>query len=240
MLGMMPDVDVATAELWRKLGRRIGRKACHGAAHARQPEVAWLASGWDDFKAVCSALGVAAPAFYERSARMRMPDLGRVLDFGAGAGRLVPYLLEASDHVVAADACGALLDECPPGVLHAAITHPEDVRQLGEFETIISLHVLYSMTPDGVAETIRALCGQLAPGGKAVLDIPWTASDAYHEDPDPEGLPGGWWIHTSQMIRMAVMDAGCRVARAPVPTVTRTWEALARLTLWTIVERGDV
>jgi SAM-dependent methyltransferase len=237
---MMPDVDVATAELWRNLGRRIGRKSSHGAAHSRQPEVAWLASGWDDFKLVCSALGVAAPAFYERSARMRMPDLGRVLDFGAGAGRLEPYLLEASDDVVAVDACSALLDECPRGVFRQALTDPGDVALLGTFDTVISLHVLYSMTPDGVAETVRALCGVLAPGGKAALDLPWTAGEAYHEDPDPEGLPGGWWVHSSRTLREAADVAGCRVVKAPPPPAARSWDALARLSLWTIVRREDV
>lgn len=233
MLGMLPKADLAAARAWSKLGKQIGRRACHGSAHTVEPERAWLASGWDDFKAVCVALGAAAPAFYEQSGQMRVPDLGRVLDWGSGAGRLTPYLAEASDGLVCVDACPGLVAECAGDVTKVVMSDPANLPSLGMFDTIVSLHVLYSLTPGGMRETIGDLAAVLTPGGRMVLDIPWRPGPPVHADPDPVGLPGGWWVHTFVDIDEAAYDAGIGGENEPPPVgADPTWEDLAPLSLW--------
>jgi SAM-dependent methyltransferase len=223
---MLPAVDIATAEAWASLAAEIGRKTCHGAAHDPDP-AAWAVSGRADADAVVAAVG--------------RPEgqLGTVVDWGAGAGRVAHFMAWWSDQVFMADAAGGLLadarGEAGPGNLVAVQTlDPAEAAPQGGCDLVYSLHVLYSVTPEGVRATIEQLGGLLKVGGKLVLDIPWWYAEPYHKDPDPVGLPGGWWIHTGQTMMNGIDHLWLRTVPPPLSYTNGAprWSDLTELRLW--------
>lgn len=225
---MLPEEDLATAAAWVAVAERVGAKASHGAAHDPDPS-AWAAAGAADVEAVRAAL--------------KRPDgtFGVVVDWGAGAGRLTPHLAVQSEWVYAADACGSCLaglDEQYPNVGVSATDIPLLAAPVESADLVVSLHVLYSLTPAGVHETIRQLSYLLKPRGFLVLDIPWWLEDRpYHKDPAPVDLPGGWWIHVGMDIMSGWGDEHLWLETAPKPLRyeiggSPRWSDLAPLSLW--------
>lgn len=242
---MLTKVDHETALRWRKLGARIGRRACHGSAHV-ESEKAWEVSAYDDMKEICTALRVVAPGEIHDPdgsyVREWWPSLGRALDWGAGAGRLTPWLLVAADEVVNVDASPELLALGPQHERLRSIVCSDpttchiDDDGLG-FDLIVCIHVVYSMTPDGMMSTVESLARMLKPGGALVIDIPHVNRDrGIHHDPDPLGLPGGWWAHSGGLVLLSAMaDVGLVVERQPVALgPAPSWVDLAPLALWTL------
>jgi SAM-dependent methyltransferase len=220
---MLTREDLTTAERWRKLSYDIGWKACHGSAHEPVDAlVAWERSGWYDYLRLVDAVGVPRPVFFPSSGQLRHSDLGRVMDWGAGAGRLTPFVLDAAEEVVNVDASPHLLALGPTHKKLACIVASDPtemtVEGYGQFDLIFSIHVLYSLRPNGVAATIRALATLLKYEGRLVLDIAVKdGGGAHHEDPDPVGLPGGWWVHEARRVANAGDEAGLTLLRQPPP-----------------------
>ena len=215
---MLPETDLRTAAEWARLTAEIGPLASHGSAHVQDPQ-AWSDSGRRDYEAVSQALGQEPGPI--------------VLDWGCVAGRLVPRLSERAQWVFAADVAAPVELEDLGNVSVVQTDIPEICAPAASLDTVISLHVLYSFTPDGVREAIRQLATLLAPGGMLVADVPYRfARDPFHMEAD--GLPGGWWVHSAGTLMNGELGDGLWLARAPEPIREQCpqWEMLARLSLW--------
>lgn len=213
---MLTATDYMTTDRWATLTARIGRKASHGSAHAPNPDEAWRMSGALDVTKIGTRLAALSRAHLLA---------GTVLDYGAGAGRLTPWLTETAREVINVD--------CSPGSgggcwwAREPATLPPDWR--GTIDLAVVLHVLYSVTPPSVATILEQLDAMLAPGGVIVADIPWTTGPAQWDDPAPDDLPGGWWVHDVGAVG-ALKD---RVLRIPPPLDPPfAWEQLATPALW--------
>lgn len=224
---MLPEADLETAARWRELTGRIGAKASHGAAHNPDP-AAWVHSGREDWEAVRAALS-APPG-----------PLGVVCDWGCGSGRLEPWIAADAEWVYAADASDMPLGiACARGDVVAPVVTdiPELGAPWGSCDLVVSLHVLYSLTPDGARETVRQLGRLLKPGGVLVVDIPhWFRANDWHQDPDPDGLPGGWRIHAAKTFLNRI-DSRLWLDHVPEPLrfrprVAPRWNDIAPLALW--------
>lgn len=102
----------------------------------------------------------------------------RVLDFGAGSGRLAGALVERGFEVSAIEPDPRLRERLTARGVGA---HP-DFAALGErrFDYVVSLNVLEHCDDD--AAIVRALFERLVPGGRCLLYVPalmalWTAND---------------------------------------------------------------
>lgn len=237
---MLPEADLETAARWRELTARIGAKASHGAAHDPAP-AAWVRSGGEDWDAVRKALdacGGPLGSLPNPDGLVVRPPVGVVCDWGCGAGRLEPWIAGDAEWVYAADVADALGGVVLDDQVAPVVTDiPELAAPWGSCDLVVSLHVLYSLTPDGARETVIQLGRLLKPGGMLVVDIPhWFQSEAWHQDPDPEGLPGGWRIHSGKTFLNRV-DRHLWLATVPEPLRFRPgtaprWSDIAPLALW--------
>lgn len=231
---MLPEADLESAAAWAKLGREIGAKASHGSAHATDPierEMRWRASATADLAAIERVLGG------------ELQQTWTVLDWGCGAGRLTELLSPKVAWVFAADVCSPVLgwvEDFEHGNVASVVTElPEMAAPAGSIDLVISLHVLYSVTSKGVLETINDLSRLIPVGGRLCLDIPYRfARDPYHEDPDPVGLPGGWWVHSALDLMSGDLSgdlvSGLWLEHAPEPIRSErpSWPELEPLSLW--------
>lgn len=220
----LPPADLATAERWATLAERIGRKTCHGSAHDPD-ESQWAVSGKADAEAVLDAL--------ERPEG----QLGTVLDWGAGAGRVASWVAWWAEAVILADASSLVIGAAELDNMTAVVTDdPASAAEPKSLDAIYSLHVAYCLTPEGLRKTIEQLGLLLKVGGKLVMDIPWWHdADPYHRDPDPDGLPGGWWIHTGQTMMNGITSLWLRKAPPALyygHGAAPRWSDLTELRLW--------
>ncbi len=167
-------------------------------------------------------------------------NLGVVVDWGCGAGRLTRVMAEQADWVFAADACPDLLAELDdlPNVGRVLTDIPLLAGPVGRVDLVVSLHVMPCVTPEGVRESIRMLAALLRPGGRLVLGIPyWYRGETFHKPCKPEDLPGGWRIHTMTSIVSGWQEDRIWLEHAPAPIRLNPGHAprfsdLAPLSLW--------
>jgi len=232
---MLPERDLHTAREWAIAAHELGRKSSHGSAHKGPKE--WAASAYNDLDRVYDLLdevtGVTGP---------RPRDLGVVLDWGCGFGRLTGVLAATCKWVFAADASSDAVrgfERTHPNISEVVTDIPALSAPEGSVDLVVSFHVLYSLTPAGVAEAIRQLAGLLAPHGRLILDIPHHYWGYRHQAGKPEDrLPGGWWIHSFGEVSRAAHAAGLWIEHAPevLPTGAVWWD-LAIPRLWSFARQ---
>lgn len=104
----------------------------------------------------------------------------RILDFGCGAGRVLLPLSERCEEAVGLDVSGSMLAECR---LNCEAANRPNVRLVqsgaslppldGPFDLVHS-YIVFQHIPRRKGERlIRELLGRLAPGGAAVLHVPF-------------------------------------------------------------------
>jgi len=140
----------------------------------------------DDF----FAMGEADIARVEASlARvgLALSDIETAMDFGCGVGRLSIPLARRTSHVLGVDISAAHLQEAKANVENIGCRNIEffkassvaDIRELQEFDLIISLIVLQHNPPPVMLEILNALCERVKPGGYLYIQAQ-TYRSGYH------------------------------------------------------------
>jgi SAM-dependent methyltransferase len=132
-------------------------------------------------------------------------QFGKVLDYGSGPG----YFL----HTCAAREAHAIEpDELSHKYLHhiGATLHP-DVMSLPEasFETIVASHVIEHLPAEQLQDTLAALVGSLAQGGRLLVEVPQGGHSYLHlggQRQDPHTL-----FFTGHALVEALQAVGARI-----------------------------
>lgn len=122
------------------------------------------------------------------SARVAPP--ARIVDFGAGTGRISLPLAERDYEVTAVDPCQAMLDQLQNKDLKHKIrtvcSKMEDYRSRGEFDVALCIFtvLLYLLNEESLKKALEAAHASLKPGGILLIDIPSEAifSGILHRD----------------------------------------------------------
>lgn len=112
---------------------------------------------------------------------------GSVLDVGCGPGKHARYLQSQGHDVLAIDRSpGAIAVARESGVDHAAVMDMRDAAVLDTFEGAIVLgkQIAVGDDPDDLRDTLAALAGAVAPGGRLIADFdaPERRGDGYLDD----------------------------------------------------------
>ncbi len=134
-------------------------------------------------------------AFYQRLVEIHGE---RVLELGAGTGRVAVPLAEAGARVTGVDLSAGMLEIARARAMAAGVTLTlleEDVRALrlrSRFDLVLApLGTLQHMeTADDLVETLGAMARHLASGGVAVVDVESPVPDDF--DPSPQPLVQHW------------------------------------------------
>lgn len=134
-------------------------------------------------------------AFYQRLVEIHGT---RVLELGAGTGRVAVPLAEAGAKVTGVDVSAGMLDLARARAAEAGVDLTlvdADIRTLrlrGRFDLVIApLGTLQHMeTPDDLVAALKTMARHLASGGVAVVDVESPVPDDF--DPSPQPLIQHW------------------------------------------------
>ncbi len=216
-----------------------------GAHHTLPPEVVW-----HDLE--CGAYRADLPLWRELAEEARLADpAARILDIGAGSGRVALELARAGHHVTALDSAGALLEALR---LRASGTPVETVEadarsfELPHRDYALCLVPMQTVQllggPAGRREMLRAVRAHLRPGGLLACAIvtelePFDAELEGHR-PSPERAHIEAALYESRALSVRVGRRSIRIERertatpdsggqAPAPTRERNVIELDRL-----------
>lgn len=102
----------------------------------------------------------------------------RIVDFGAGTGRLSLPLASEGYSVTAVEPSGGMLERLraqdPESKIATRQCRIQDFTPTGDFDLALSLFtvLLYLIDRDSLENSLRIAYGSLRPGGKLLLDIP--------------------------------------------------------------------
>lgn len=108
------------------------------------------------------------------------PPPARIIDFGAGTGRLSLPLAKAGYSVVAVDPCAEMLDMLrSKAATHNLTVHTIPCRMQDEFQSepfdialCVFTVLLYLLDEASLAASLRRAAAALRPGGRLLFDIP--------------------------------------------------------------------
>lgn len=121
---------------------------------------------------------------------------GKILDIGAGAGRISLYLQDRGFDVTAMDNSPQAIEACRRrGVRQTAVTDVAHVAELGEFDTILLLGGNLSLlgSPSRARRLLRVFLKASTPRGRIIaqgLD-PYVSADPVHRDYHAENRKAG-------------------------------------------------
>lgn len=111
----------------------------------------------------------------------RIPPPARIVDFGAGTGRLSIPLASRGYQVVAVEPCKEMLDQLSrkSGAEQVAtvVTSMQGFQSAGQFDMALCVFtvLLYLLDEDALDKAIRSAACALRPGGYLMIDIPTRA-----------------------------------------------------------------
>ncbi|MEI4263446.1 class I SAM-dependent methyltransferase [Roseovarius sp. D0-M9] len=102
-----------------------------------------------------------------------LSNIESAMDFGCGVGRLSVPMARSTGHVLGVDISAAHLREAKANVARMGCQNIElvrassiqDIKNLPEFELVLSLIVLQHNPPPVMLEILNALCSRVKPGG---------------------------------------------------------------------------
>ena len=121
----------------------------------------------------------------------RFPSPARIVDFGAGTGRLSIPLSRKGYAVTAVEPCQEMLIQLKGKDPHNSITNVcakmEDFRCEGKFDVALCVFtvILYLLDEDSLKKSLGAAYGALRSGGMLLLDIPSDAIFRGYSRRDP-------------------------------------------------------
>ena len=108
----------------------------------------------------------------------RVPAPAKIVDFGAGTGRLSIPLSRKGYRVTAVEPCQEMLMQLkkkdPDRAISPVCTRMEDFRGKDEFDAALCVFtvILYLLDEDSLKNSLNAAYGALRSGGMLLLDIP--------------------------------------------------------------------
>lgn len=109
-----------------------------------------------------------------------MGDIGSVIDFGCGVGRLSIPLARQTGHVTGVDISAAHLAEARRNVERLALDNLDlrqissvaEIADLPQVDLVVSIIVLQHNPPPVMREILAGLCGRVKPGGYLYIQAP--------------------------------------------------------------------
>lgn len=107
-----------------------------------------------------------------------LPPPARLVDFGAGTGRLAIPLAEAGYQVTAVEPCQLMLDEllrkAGPAPIRPCACRMQDFRSAEKFDLALCVFtvLIYFVEEDSLQKSLQAAADALRPGGLLLMDIP--------------------------------------------------------------------
>jgi SAM-dependent methyltransferase len=151
-----------------------------------------------------------------------LEDIGSVIDFGCGVGRLSVPLARRTGHVTGVDISAAHLAEARGNVDvlelgNVALRQISSVREIADLprvDLVLSIIVLQHNPPPVMREILAALCDRVAPGGYLYLQTP-TYRDGYRyrASEDRDDVAEGMEMHLlpQHVFFATIQDAGLTI-----------------------------
>lgn len=138
-----------------------------------------------------------------------LPPSGRVLDLGAGTGRLSRRLAERAYGIVALDTSAEMLKVTQSAAIPAVQADGFSLPfQVGAFDAVVALRVAFHYAD--LSALFQAARAVLRPGGRLIFDTyRWTPRALFALDATRWG--GKCFVHSAERVAQAANGAGLRI-----------------------------